>query len=147
MSFHIGTTRLLMIAFFTGSVLGCSKSDVPPVGRVTGQVTKQGNPVAHVLVQFFPNDGRPSSGATNAQGQFELIYSADIKGAMVGEHKVFLTLPPKGAIADADVEVIPGEEKPVAIGPGGPPAPKEWPQTIRVEPGDNRVDFSLDILG
>lgn len=48
-------------------------------------------PLAGGRVQFFPTDGRPSSGVTDASGTYELNYIRDVMGAEPGQHKVRIT--------------------------------------------------------
>lgn len=67
---------------------GCSKQ--PRIHRVTGTVTRNNEPVPNLIVRFFPEHGRPSWGQTNAQGEFELQYDLQTKGAVEGKHKVFI---------------------------------------------------------
>ena len=79
---------------------GCG-SGQPSLGKVRGQVTMDGRPLAGVTVSFEPlAGGRQSSGVTDEQGQYELVYLRDIKGAVVGKHRVRIgsdsrTAPPK----------------------------------------------------
>ncbi len=67
---------------------GCG-SKQPSLGKVRGQVTMDGKPLARVTVSFEPvAGGRQSSGVTDEQGQYELLYLRDLKGAVVGENRV-----------------------------------------------------------
>ena len=69
---------------------GCG-SDGPEVVEVTGRITKGGQPVSNVVVQFYPEKGRPSAGRTDDDGRYELEFSEEIpKGALPGVHKVSL---------------------------------------------------------
>ena len=83
---------LLVIAT---TIAGCSSgaSDVPPLGKVTGLVTMDGQPVVGAVVEFQPANGRPSSGTTDDQGRYELIYTNELHGAIVGSHKVKISTP------------------------------------------------------
>ncbi|MDZ7620204.1 MAG: carboxypeptidase regulatory-like domain-containing protein [Patescibacteria group bacterium] len=87
-------TRLLAVGALAIGVLvgaGCKSSDRPDLGRVEGVVTLDGKPLAEAFVHFDPGTVRGSSGATNAEGKFELTYLRDVKGAAVGEHTVRIT--------------------------------------------------------
>jgi hypothetical protein len=71
-------------------VFGCGgPSDQPELGTVTGKVTLNGQAVEDALVEFIPKDGgRPSTGQTDTEGNYELSYSASEMGAKVGTHSV-----------------------------------------------------------
>jgi hypothetical protein len=68
---------------------GCGGSGGgPPLGKVSGVVTLDGQPLADATVTFTPAVGRPSQGVTGSDGRYTLAYTADQQGAMVGEHVV-----------------------------------------------------------
>ena len=74
--------------------VGCSRnSDYPPLGRVEGVITLDGQPLADADVTFQPEGpgSRASVGTTDAQGRYELVYLNDVRGAMVGPHRVMIT--------------------------------------------------------
>lgn len=85
-----GTTSIL---FGTALLaMGCGgSSDRPDLGIVTGVVTMDGAPTGDLLVTFIPDTGRPSSGVTDAQGQYELEYIGSSIGAKLGHHQVQIT--------------------------------------------------------
>jgi hypothetical protein len=68
--------------------VGCSEG--PEVVPVTGTVTRNGKPVPGVMINFMPEDGRPSWAITDAEGRYELQYSKSYTGGLVGKHKVFV---------------------------------------------------------
>jgi len=71
--------------------VGCSgrPAGFPDLGAVTGTVTVDGKATADLIVQFTPeNGGRPSSGKTDASGQYKLQFTGAAAGAIVGKHKV-----------------------------------------------------------
>jgi len=74
------------IAITFVSWVGCS--DSPSLGEVSGTVTLDGQPYANAQVEFAPQEGRPSSGVTDENGQYELTFSPDAKGALLGKHTV-----------------------------------------------------------
>ncbi len=95
---------------------GCSSSSVP-LGQVNGVITIDGDPLANAIVTFIPKQGgRPSSGATNSQGEYQLLYATE-KGALVGQHDVTIQMNPEG------LEV--GEESHEAESIYGSPNPVE----------------------
>ena len=66
---------------------GCGVSDVS-LAPVRGRVTLDGRPVANAWVKFHPSKGRGSQARTNNDGVYELEYTAERRGALLGEHKV-----------------------------------------------------------
>ncbi len=74
-------------------ICGCSQSDRPPLGRVTGTVTFEGQPLAGVIISFQPDTGRAASCETDANGYYDLIYTYQVKGAKVGPNTVSFAWP------------------------------------------------------
>lgn len=75
------------------AVVGCTPSDQPPLGRVYGKVTLDGEPLAGVIVNFQPESGRVSTAETDAQGNYDLIYIYGTNGAKVGKNTVSFRWP------------------------------------------------------
>jgi hypothetical protein len=75
-------------ALALGGGAGCGTDDAPPIGLVTGTVTRGGQPIPGLTVSFLPDDGRPSWGITDDYGQYTLHWDEDHDGAEVGRHKV-----------------------------------------------------------
>ncbi|QDU40708.1 hypothetical protein Mal4_50660 [Maioricimonas rarisocia] len=68
---------------------GCSRSDLPELGEVSGHVTLDGEPLSNAIVNFTPvGEGRPSTAQTDADGYYSLQYLAGVNGALIGEHVV-----------------------------------------------------------
>jgi len=79
--------------FFFGLLLvgtACSSrtAGYPDLGPVIGTVTLDGKPLADVTVMFQPENGRASTGLTDAEGKYELTFTEVAKGAKVGPHHV-----------------------------------------------------------
>lgn len=86
--------------FLALACCGCGGSEAPiPLGQVSGLVTLDGQPFEGALVQFNPEaapvtrdkkspGGGGSSGISNAEGRYELKFSGDHDGAVLGAHKV-----------------------------------------------------------
>lgn len=90
----MGMAFLRLLPMVTALVLaaGCSRSDRPPLGTVTGTVTLDGAPLANALVLFTPaGPGRTSLGSTGADGTYTLTFLRDIQGANLGRHAVRIT--------------------------------------------------------
>jgi hypothetical protein len=79
---------VLLLAVFSG----CSQSG-REVAPVTGRVTLDGQPLASADVSFQPEGAqRASSGRTNADGRFQLMFKRGQPGALVGEHTVRISV-------------------------------------------------------
>jgi len=76
--------------------------DAPPLARVTGTVTLDGQPVKDAIVKFVPQGAGKnltlgtSIAMTDASGKFDLVYANDdgkpIMGAVIGMHQVQVQL-------------------------------------------------------
>jgi hypothetical protein len=113
----------------------------PPV---SGRITLEGKPLANAMVAFVPDvpvgqkDRPPSSvGTTDADGRYSLSLNGDpeTSGAVVGKHKVMITLGAQGPSDDAK-----------------PTFHKQLPQRYnrRTElecdvPGEGRADANFDL--
>lgn len=75
------------------ALAGCRGENVPGLGRVTGTVTLDGQPVADASVLFEgAKPGEPPSLAkTDGNGVYELYYSRGHRGATIGEHAVYIS--------------------------------------------------------
>ncbi|MGD9854027.1 MAG: hypothetical protein AB7U20_03665 [Planctomycetaceae bacterium] len=69
-------------------VSGCS--DGPELGSVQGQITLSGAAVPFTYVQFQPTDppGTYAAAYTDVEGKYELQFTKDRNGALVGRHEV-----------------------------------------------------------
>jgi len=77
----------VLLAFVTGCSGGNS---YPKTAPVKGVLMYQGKPLADASVSFIPTGGRPASGTTNANGEFELTTFVQGDGAIPGEHHVLV---------------------------------------------------------
>lgn len=75
------------------AVVGCTPSDQPPIGRVYGKVTLDGEPLVGVIINFQPESGRASTAETDAQGNYDLVYVYGTNGAKVGNNTVSFRWP------------------------------------------------------
>ncbi len=122
------TTLLAAVLALLIGLFGCSRSDRPELGEVTGKVTLDGQSLSAATVVFSPTEGgRQSMAVTDAEGNFEIIYIRDIKGAKIGPHKVRITTAT--------------EEKPEERLPARYNAQTEL--TAQVQPGSNEIPFGL----
>jgi hypothetical protein len=127
----------------TGSGCSSTPADQPPLGRVRGKVTMDGQPLAGVDVVFVPKPGRPSMATTDASGRYDLWYINRTMGAKLGPHKVFIR-PSDMASDDPSAEGTSG---------GAPAMPrpripakynKRSTLTAEVKAGRNTFDFALE---
>jgi hypothetical protein len=91
--FWVTVLPTLCMVTLSFAFTGCSQSDRPPLGRVTGKVTFEGQPLAGVIVNFQPDSGRAGTCETDAQGNYDLIYTYQVKGAKVGMNTVSFAWP------------------------------------------------------
>lgn len=78
------------VLIFGLSITGCGggPDDRPELGEVEGTVMMDDKPLIGALVQFQPENGRPSSGTTDEAGHYVLSFRPGVPGAAVGKHKV-----------------------------------------------------------
>lgn len=83
--------RWVGLLLMTSVLVGCQRG--PNLAKVTGTVKVNGEPLPYAYVVFNPIKPPRSYGSAyaNAQGQYELQFAGDSKGALVGEHKVSIT--------------------------------------------------------
>ena len=142
MSFRPGAiaTTVAFAAIFTSAGCSSTPADQPPLGRVRGQVTMNGQPLPGVDVVFAPAKGRPSVATTDKAGRYDLSYINTTRGAKVGRHQVFI----RPAETSPD-EVSAGGAKSAAPRPVVPAKyNKKSELTADVKPGSNTIDFALE---
>ncbi|MFW6170269.1 MAG: carboxypeptidase regulatory-like domain-containing protein [Planctomycetota bacterium] len=125
----------LMLLVWTA---GCGGND--NLGGVYGTVTMDGEPLADALVTFAPLEpGRPAAGRTDEQGRYELVFSRDAEGALIGEHLVSIST----------YNVVPGEGDTEKVIPESVPAKYNVnsQRKVTVEAGSNEFNFDLDSEG
>jgi hypothetical protein len=124
------------------AVVGCSGRPRNVARKVSGKVALGGQPLANALVTFTPANGSPSFGRTDAEGNYNLIWSSQrgrpIEGAQIGEHTVTITTfqfgDPTAKTPRADVpEKVPYKYR-----------VESGQLTATVKPGANVVDFALE---
>ncbi|WP_417386336.1 carboxypeptidase regulatory-like domain-containing protein [Gimesia sp.] len=116
---------------------GCGNSG-PDLATVTGNITLDGQPVADARVEFSPSEGRTSVGTTNADGVYELQFSIDRAGAMIGHHSVKITTERAATGGEGGEPLVPGSKELL------PPVYNSKSRlTAEVSPGENTIDFSL----
>ena len=117
------------------AIPGCGSGG--KLATVRGRVTLNGQPLQGALVEFQPTDpgGSPSSGMTDAEGRYELMYTFDKRGAAPGEHVVSIRTGGT-RVDDSGREVECRECVPTKYN-----SQTELRRTV--EPGRNVLDFDL----
>src|SRR5262245_26807017 len=112
---------------------GCGGPEHPDVGRVSGVVMLDGQPLTEATVMFQPTQGRASVATTDSAGKYTLIYLDGVPGALLGSHKVIIRTE------------IPGEDGQAPIAKEKLPKKyhAESELTAEVKPGSNKLDFEL----
>ena len=107
------------------------------LAKVKGQITLNGQPLEDATVKFQPTaaEGSSSSGVTDADGRYELMYTFDTPGAMPGEHIV--SIGTAGTFIDDEGYEVEREER--------VPAKHNSQTTLKrtVQPGRNTFNFDL----
>ena len=155
--FQVNRYRCIVLSFCLGVTLmslpGCgSSSDRPELGKVTGTITIGGKPLSGTIVVFFPDNGRPSRGRTDADGKYELTYIGNTPGAKIGHHRVEIA-PNEEDEDPSEIEAATaGESMSNAASSAKVPKVKvparynvnsELNADVKV--GDNVFDFSLEL--
>ena len=126
------------------AVAGCGGPSYQ-VAPVSGKVTLDGKAMANVHVGFQPisegkdnpNPGPGSSGVTDAEGRYTLkLVGVDQPGAVVGKHRVYLSVDQPDAGAESDVGVPVRSVLPASARDGS------IQFTVAPE-GTDKADFSL----
>ena len=135
---HNSFRVFLFTVGFSTLLAGCSGRP-RNVAPVKGKVTLGGQPLADALVTFSPvASGSPSSGRTNSNGEYELVYTRGVKGAEKGEHTVNISTFVFGN-PDGDPPTTEVPEKVPYIYHEGDKKPK-----ATVNSGANEINFDLE---
>ena len=130
--------HLCLVLLFSAVLVfsGCGDKRAP--AKVTGTVTLDGKPVANASVTFAPGDGgRRSYGYTDNQGRYELRFTGQLKGALVGAHKVDI----RTGSAEAGSPSDKGRPAPAETIPAKYNSASELTATLKS--GNNTVNFEL----
>ena len=120
-------------------VSGCGQSG-PKLGSVTGTVTLDGKPVQGALVTFLSKaeNGSSSFGKTDTNGKYQLEFSTERFGAMLGAHEVEIVTKRVNKSEEPDTGAVVQKET-IAI-------PKHYARgalTAEVKAGSNVCNFPL----
>jgi hypothetical protein len=126
----------LVIAGLALPAIGCGgNTDLPEMADVSGTVTVGSQPLQNAVVTFTPQaGGRPSSGTTDESGYYELMYTRDESGAMLGQHVV--------RIQRMDQDEADSRQQDETT-TGLPPAAGDGSLVKEVTAGSNEIDITL----
>ncbi len=123
-----GCAAFILLVMFLNTA-GCGP-DVR-LGQVSGQVTLDGKPLSEARVIFRPSHGRMSQAITGEGGQFELYYTIDRAGALLGNHRVTISTSEPISPSEVTPELVPEEYNVKST------------LTAVVKGGENTLDFDL----
>jgi hypothetical protein len=147
---------LLVTVCFLG-IPGCGGSE--KVVSVAGTVTHNGQPVPGLVVSFVPEAVTKtgvSTGETDDNGKYELtVFKTGSRGAVVGTHKVWVSLPREPPVEDKEERAkLRKQKKSATSASARPPADiaevlkkygnlEKSPLTVEVK-GGAPIDIKLD---
>ncbi len=67
---------------------GCGSGEMP-LGRVSGTVTLDGQPVSGGIIHFMPQSGPAATGVIDASGRYNLTTYSEGDGAVIGSHTIY----------------------------------------------------------
>ena len=123
---------------------GCGRSNGPQFGSVEGTVTMDGKPLPNAQIAFQPigdnkDKGGPSIATTDEDGYYELQYTLNQEGAVVGKHLVKIKT--AGTIEDENGNAVQQPEKvPARYNVYAEKTPE---MNVDVESGGKTIDFAL----
>ena len=97
----------MLVSLLAVAVAGCGDRG-PTVVKISGTVTRGGQPVKDLSINFIPEKGRTSWGFSDPEGHYTLHYTRDQDGACVGKHKVFVSYDPRPSDPGEEFEMMEG---------------------------------------
>jgi hypothetical protein len=128
-------------ATLAAMLVGCGGSDTPELATVSGQVTLDGQPLPDARVQFQPTgEGRLTIATTDANGQYELLYTEGVPGTVAGKYLVRINTGQQASdVREGATPAIP-EKVPVQYNRDARDTPE---MNVEVKPGSNEINFPL----
>ncbi|RCS44766.1 hypothetical protein DTL42_17795 [Bremerella cremea] len=134
---NISRALRLLALLVLANVLGCSSGVAyPETAPIKGVVSYKNQPLADANVSFIPESGRPATGTTNGQGEFELSTFQSGDGATLGEHRIIVekALPSSSTNIYAEVKsAIPKVYTAIKSTPLRQVVTKEGDSNVRIE--------------
>lgn len=119
----------------------CSRSDIPPLGQVSGKVTSKGKPVFDGVVTFMSENGFGVSAPLNGEGGYALRSQYGL-GIPIGSYKVTVTPP----LVPASDVATPAERPAVRTALEIPKKYREFATSgfeFKIESGSQKLDLDL----
>ncbi|MEW4452269.1 hypothetical protein AB1L30_06230 [Bremerella sp. JC817] len=132
-----------IVAFASVAIAGCSQKSGLDVQPVHGQVTRNGQPLAGAVVEFYPSQGRPSNGTTDDSGNYQMRFTREEMGALSGIHTVKFFVTPDADKLRISTKGMSAEDADATMARAMEPCELKHTQQVTVEAGDNRFDFDL----
>jgi hypothetical protein len=127
-----GETMVFVLALISLTA-GCGQG--PTVGQVTGVISYKGRPMKGIEVSFDPvATGRRSKAVSGANGTYELRYTRQDMGALIGDHQVRVSWPVQG-----QQDLRKRRKFPIP-----PSYNTKSTQTFVVKSGSNTFDLNID---
>lgn len=117
---------------------GCSEQEGPDLGQVIGTVTLDGKPLEGASLSFQPEAGRSSKGFTDESGNYELQFTLDRKGAVLGQHMVEIISVRSSSGGEGGEPLVEGRKE---ILPARYHSATEL--TANIKPGRQTINFEL----
>ena len=138
---------ILLLAAIAGALafFWLAPSDGLQAAPKAKMTTIDGEPIDYAAVTFMPTQGRASIGRTDADGVYKLAYVIGQDGALIGNHKVYVTTRVKKEPAYGQKEGV--EKSPIRLNGRKELLPKEncdrnyTELTATVESGNNEINF------
>ena len=130
---HTMLRTLLFMSLLSLST-GCAKG--PELGDVTGRITLEGEPVEAAYVTFLPMfpGGMELVGKTDADGNYDVQYSATRKGIPPGKYQILLSTLDDIKNPNGSNTKVPERFHPIYVN-------NDSPLTFEVVPGENDASF------
>jgi hypothetical protein len=126
------------IAILVLLCLGCSDAGGPPLARVSGVVTLDGQPVQGAGLEFIADAGGVAYGKTDDAGRYYMSFGSNRTGAIIGKNLVRITAGDKVTVGDKkyeSTEIFPRKYN------------VDSQQFVEVAKGSNQFDFKCESAG
>ena len=88
---RVRSPRAILVGLLGLAIFGCQDPNMPDLGRVSGRVTLDGEPVANARLIFTPVGKQPCVGKTDEDGNYEMMFDTGVRGAVVGINRVAIS--------------------------------------------------------
>jgi hypothetical protein len=152
---HKAFLRSLLLIASAAFLLGCGDASKPTLGRVSGKVTYNSQPVPKGIVSFVPRGGpgaqtgQAATGEIGPDGSYSLTTFEKGDGAVLGEHTVLVSAREEDPAIKGHGMPIPDAKGRTNLKPAKSLVPEKYatvtnsPLRYTVHEGDNRHDIEL----